>query len=235
MNCIVLGATGDIGACMAEEFAVASYQTHLVAQNEGRLKYLHAYLTRKNLISNTYVCDISQYENVCDVISAICHKANSIDIAINCSGLLGEQTEIYNSDVNVWQQVLATNLTGAYFAMRAVLPHMIRQKWGILINLTSNRAKYYRKQSADYSVSKFGIRALTNISDLECKPFGVRCFAINPGRVASKMRQMVAPEEDQSILNTPTEVASFCVKICDRSLYMALPCSMDYDKWKNKI
>lgn len=220
---------------MAKQFYSAGHEMYLLGRNLGGLKRLRTSIGDMEYRVSIYKCDISVHNQIHNSIREILRKADSIDIMINCSGILGEQAEIHASDITIWQKVLAVNLTGVYFAMRVVLPHMVKQRRGIVINLSSNRAKYYRERSGAYSVSKFGVEALTNIADLECQGYGVRCFAINPGRVATKMRRQVAPDEDQRTISTPEEIALFCLKVCNPAIYVKLPCSIDYDTWKDKM
>jgi len=235
MNCIIIGASKGIGRAISQRFTQAGYSTYLLARSEKILTELSKELQGENIFSHSYVCDISQNSQLQVVLNEIIGESGRVDVMINPSAILGELIEIHNYDIEEWKKVIDTNLNGAYYAMRHVLPHMISNKYGIVINFTSNLGKYPREKTGAYSVSKTGLDMLTSIADLESKNYSVRCFALNPGRVATEMRRQVAPDEDQSILTQPEDIADFCLKLCKRTDYLSLPCAIDYKEWKRKI
>ena len=235
MNCIIIGASKGIGRAISTKFTQHGYKTYLLARSEKILTDLCRELQGESVFTRSYVCDISQYNQLRVVLNEIIREAGNIDVLINPSAILGELIEIHNNDIEEWRKVIDINLNGAYFAMRLILPHMVTNNYGIVINFSSSMGKAYRKKAGAYGVSKAGVEALTNTADIECRDFSVRCFALNPGRVATGMRRQVAPDEDQRYLTMPDQIADFCLKICKSDRYLSFPCSIDYSEWKNKI
>jgi len=231
MNCIVTGASKGIGRATAEIFSQHGYKTFLLARSEKILKNLSKQLRG----THSYVCDVSRYNQFQVVVREIVRDSGQINVLVNAAAVLGNLSEIYKQDTNDWRQVIETNLNGSYYAMRLILPHMIANRSGIMVNFTSNMGRDYRKRAAAYGVSKSAVETLTNVADAECREHSVRCFALNPGRTATDMRRKVAPDEDRSILTKPQEIAEFILKLCETDRHLSLPCSIDYSEWKDKI
>lgn len=229
MTYVVFGAGGGIGSALAIGIIEAGYRPHLTVHTEQDVAAVEKKHIGSPLKPYVYSCDITNSREVRSTIESVIERSKSIDIVFNCTGILGEQVSISQTDIDDWNRVVSVNINGALYIMREVLPAMLRQKSGLIINLTSNRAKYFRIKGGAYNVTKFGLEALTNIADLECRMHGVRCIALNPGRVATLMRRLAAPDEDPSSITQPNDFAKYCVSISESLSYLKLPCSIDYD------
>jgi len=235
VNCLITGAGGGIGKAVAGKFLEAGYVTHLLVHDPAKKKRIEEELEALSGRAVVHIGDITVYDVLEKLTEQIIEHDQGLDVVINCAGLLGEQKSIRDSEVDTWKRVVEVNMNGAFYLIKCVLPHMIETQGGVFINLTSSRAKYYKAESGAYSVSKHGTEAVTNIADLESKEYGVRCLAVNPGRVATEMRRRVAPDEDPSTITQPEEFADFCLKLVGSDELSSLPCSIDYDDWKDRI
>src|SRR6185503_13993002 len=109
--------------------------------------------------------------------------------------------------VKEWDEVIQINLNGLFYVARAVLPVMLRQNSGRIINITSSVGRKGRACWGAYSVSKFGVEGLTQVLADELKETGIRVMALNPGGTRTGMRAAAYPDEDRSRLNDPSDVA----------------------------
>jgi NAD(P)-dependent dehydrogenase (short-subunit alcohol dehydrogenase family) len=106
-----------------------------------------------------------------------------------------------------WDEVIRINLNGLFYVTRAVLPGMIKQNSGRIINITSSVGRKGRAYWGAYSVSKFGVEGLTQVLADELKETDIRVMAFNPGGTRTRMRAAAYPDEDKNRLNDPRDVA----------------------------
>lgn len=115
-----------------------------------------------------------------------------IDILVNAAGTTAEQPVVGHSD-ELWAKIIDTNLTGAFRAIRAVLPGMIARRWGRIVNIGSTAASVGWKDNPAYCASKAGLLGLTRCVALEGAAHGVTCIMISPTWVETElMRRNVA-------------------------------------------
>lgn len=115
-----------------------------------------------------------------------------VDILVNAAGTTAEQPVVGHSD-ELWAKIVDTNLTGAFRAIRAVLPGMIGRRWGRIVNIGSTAATVGWRDNPAYCASKAGLLGLTRCVALEGAPHGVTCVMISPTWVETElMRRNVA-------------------------------------------
>lgn len=232
MTCIIFGALGGIGNALTNRMLEGGHETYLVVRRPQDIGRLGKSLSFAAGLIHSYACEMSCLSEIEEVTSMILQTAKTIDFMVNCVGVLGPQVAVHETSLANWTHVMKINLDATFLVMRMVLPTLLDNRQGIIMNLTSNRAKYFRRRSPAYSVSKFAVEALTNIADLESKDYGVRCLAVNPGRVATDMRRLAAPDEDPNSITSPRAFADFCFRLLTHADYMKLPCSIDFDSFQ---
>lgn len=127
--------------------------------------------------------DVSIEERVNRMVQKTIDALRRIDILVNnAGGSLGSyMTMICDLSVTDWSAVINTNVTGTFLCSRAVLRHMMQQKSGIIINLSSGMGTRARAGMGAYSAAKFAIEGLTQAMALETSSFNIRVNAIGPG------------------------------------------------------
>jgi 3-hydroxybutyrate dehydrogenase len=156
------------------------------------------------------------------------------DILVNAAGTTAEQPVVGHSD-ELWAKIVDTNLTGAFRAIRAVLPGMIARGWGRIVNIGSTAASVGWKDNPAYCASKAGLLGLTRCVALEGAPHGVTCVMISPTWVETELMrrnvaQVVAREgkgrsieeamdefrraNPQGRMMQPEEIAALAVFLC---------------------
>ncbi len=137
--------------------------------------------------------------DVCDAVSvdafmrSCTDSLGPVDILVNAAGITTEKGVVGHSDA-LWDQILNTNLTGAFRMTRACLPGMIERKWGRIINIGSTAATVGWKDNPAYCASKAGLLGLTRCVALEGAAHGVGCTMISPTWVETELMRVNTAE-----------------------------------------
>ncbi|MBA3565009.1 MAG: YciK family oxidoreductase [Gammaproteobacteria bacterium] len=141
------------------------------------------------------------------VAAAIESQYGRLDGLLHNAGILGDMSPIEHYDIEVWQRVLRVNLTAVFALTRACLPALKRSADASLLFTSSGVGRKGRAYWGAYSVSKFGVEALTDIlADETEENTRVRVNSINPGKTRTNMRRAAYPFEDSSTLVRPENI-----------------------------
>jgi len=173
------GLGREIALAYGEEGADVAVASRTPAEIEAVAKEISA-MGRKALATCTDVC---RQEQVDQMVRRTVEEFGKIDILVNSAGSAGEHGPVWKTTTEAWQLVLDTYLTGAFRCIKAVVPHMIKQKGGVIINLSSwvGQPYEYPVGFGAYSIAKWGIEGLTQLLSAELAEFKVRVNAIRPG------------------------------------------------------
>lgn len=127
-------------------------------------------------------CDLRNKKDVLAVVQKTKKYFPSIDILINNSGL-GVTPKIVDCTDEEWNMVMDTNLTGAFWMTREVLPTMIRNRSGYIINIASQAAKHGYANAGPYCASKFGLVGLSEALQVEVREYGIHVHSLCPALV----------------------------------------------------
>jgi NAD(P)-dependent dehydrogenase (short-subunit alcohol dehydrogenase family) len=184
---IITGAGRGIGKAIAFAFAregadvlVASRTLAEVAETAQQVRDLG-----RRAIPLTV--DVSDRDGVEMMIAAALDKFGKVDILVNNAGTCGPIGPLIDSDPERWLQTIRTNLFGVLFCSRAVLPFMIRQRRGKIINLSGGGATSPRPNFSAYAASKAATVRLTETLAEEVKGFNIQVNAIAPGAVNTRL------------------------------------------------
>lgn len=137
-------------------------------------------------------CDVSNSSSVTKMIRKIIEEHDKIDILINNAGIshVKQDERFFVEDIQdeIWHQVINTNLSGAFYTCKQVIPHMKRNHYGRIINISSASARFGGVlASVDYIASKAGLIGLTKGLAYELRNCGITVNAIAPGRIDTEM------------------------------------------------
>jgi 3-oxoacyl-[acyl-carrier protein] reductase len=217
---IVTGASRGIGRAIAERFATegASVVVNYVAGSKAADAVVDG-ITARGGTAVAIQADVSKRSSVDELIAATLARFGRIDILVNNAGVMITKAVMETSEDD-WDLTIDVNLKGAYLCSKAVVPVMIRQEGGTIINMSSNSGLYHPSamKFTEYVVSKAGLNGLTKAMALALGPH-IRVNAICPGWIRTDMVEAIDPEVQQRILDetalhrwgTPDDIAASAV------------------------
>ncbi|OMP67906.1 3-ketoacyl-ACP reductase [Domibacillus epiphyticus] len=183
-NAIITGAGRGIGRAIAQALAAEGVNVGLIARSEENLKKTAGEL---NDVKVAYAsADVSNLEEVTKAVDSLRSELGSIDILINNAGIakFGGFLEL---EADEWKNIIDVNLMGVYNVTRAVLPGLIEQKSGDIINISSTAGQKGAPVTSAYSASKFAVLGLTESLALEVRKHNIRVSALTPSTVATDL------------------------------------------------
>lgn len=145
------------------------------------------------------LADISRAEEVSRLVEEAVAALGRVDILVNNAGIARDQLLLRMSDAD-WDQVLAINLKGAFLCSRAVLRHMVRQRWGRIISIASVVGLMGNAGQANYAAAKAGLIGLTKTIAKEVASREITANAIAPGFIDTDMTRKLSPALKDEIL-----------------------------------
>ena len=200
---VITGAGQGIGAAIAHRFADQGARLALVDVNEEHLSQLANSLKDSGCEVLPIVTDVSNKEQVQQLVAQVIEKFGSIDVLVNNAGIIRDNL-IKNISEQDWDQVLNVNLKGAFLCCQAVFPTLKAQQSGKIVNIVS-RAWLGSIGQANYTASKGGLVSLTRSLALEFARFQINVNAVAPGLIDTPMTQgMPAEGRERLIRMQPT-------------------------------
>lgn len=185
---VITGASRGIGAAAALELASLGVNVVLAARTEAQTKSLADKISADGGHALAVVCDVSRYADLDATAQAAIKEYGSIDILVNNAGTVDPISRIADSDPAQWNKVVDINLKGVYNGVRAVLPGMLKQDSGVIINISSGAATNAMEGWSHYCATKAGVLSLTTCVHKEYAEHGIRCVGLSPGTVATDMQ-----------------------------------------------
>lgn len=204
---LITGAGRGIGRATAVLFARSGADVVICSRTESELRVTAQEIKKLGGRVSSHLVDVSDASTVENMITRTVKRHGHLDILVNNASILGPMSLLSGLSQKDWDEVIRVNLNGLFYVTRAVLPVMLRQNSGRIINITSSVGRKGRALWGAYSVSKFGVEGLTQVLADELKETGIRVMALNPGGTRTGMRAAAYPDEDPSRLHDPMDVA----------------------------
>lgn len=192
---IVTGGSRGIGASIVKELANKDYNIVLNYNNsEKQAKQIQKELLEKNIKIEIFKADVSKRENVKDLVKFALEKFKTIDVLINNAGI--DQVKMFMDITDEdWNKMIQTNLNSVFYCTQEVLPTMIHNKNGNIINISSIWGITGASCEVHYSVAKAGIDGMTKALAKELGPSNIRVNSIAPGAILTDMNSGYTNEE----------------------------------------
>ena len=183
---IVTGASMGIGKAIAEAFAKAHANVVIADINIDEANKTKEELSKYNTTILTYQLDVSNYDEFANMIADVKKQMRHIDILVNNAGIC-ESVSLVDMQQNTIDRMIKINLNGTVYGCKAVLPVMVEQKYGKIVNMSSVAAKLGSANSAVYSVTKAGVLELTACLAREYAKDNININCVLPGIIRTPL------------------------------------------------
>jgi 3-hydroxybutyrate dehydrogenase len=183
---LVTGASRGIGRAIALALAAAGADVALSARSQAELQQLATEIRASGRRALALTCDVTAPAEVERMAAAVAAEFGGVDILVNNAGAAASHKFIGHPD-ELWQRMLAVNLTGTYNVTKAIVPHMLGRGAGRIIMVASIAAKSGARYIAAYAAAKHGVLGLTRALAAELVDAGITVNAICPGYVDTPM------------------------------------------------
>lgn len=198
---LVTGATSGIGRATARILARNNYKIILCGRREDRLTELENELSEFTQI-HTLSFDVRNKTAVFESINSLPLAFSKIDVLINNAGNAHGLDSIQNGDLDDWDAMIDINVKGLLYVSKAIIPKMIEQKSGHIINIGSIAGKEVYPNGNVYCASKYAVDALNKSMRMDLNPFGIRVGAIHPGMVETEFSEVRFKGDTDRAANT---------------------------------
>lgn len=202
MRVVVTGASRGLGRALAEGFADEGARVVATATTTRRLEGTMARLRERGADAQAVPLDLRDRGSIAEAAAAAVAVLGRIDALVNNASLLGVRAPLADHPMDVWDEVVAVNLSGTMAFTQALIPAIVQG--GAIVNVTSGAAG--RAGWGAYGVSKLGLEGVTTMLREELTDTGIRCVAVNPGGLRTTMRAAAYPAEDPATVPHPSSV-----------------------------
>lgn len=195
---VVTGAGRGIGRAIAQALAAAGAAVVVAARTADEIQKTAALITEQGGRATAVTVDVGDRASVDGLVAQTLDAYGRVDILVNNAGIQGPIGPLVDNDPADWERTLRVNLFGTFLCSQAVLPHMIAQKSGKIINLSGGGATAPRPNFSAYGASKVAIVRLTETLAVEVEDHNIQVNAIAPGAVNTRMLDEVLEAADRA-------------------------------------
>ncbi len=196
---LVTGASQGIGRAIALALASDGYQVALAARNAANLAEVQAEIQAAGGIAESFILDIADEAAVKTGAKAVLARFGAVHALVNNAGITRD-TLVLRMKTTDFEDVLRSNLTGAFWLAQALLPAMMKARWGRIINITSVVGETGAAGQANYAASKAGLIGLTKALAREVASRGITVNAVAPGFIQTAMTDGLTVDQKAGIL-----------------------------------
>jgi len=191
---LVTGSSQGIGRACALELARAGATVALAARNLDKLTDVAAEITAAGGKAHTFALDVSSEESIKECAKAVIAHFGAVNILVNNAGITRDILALRMKRKD-WDDVLSTNLTGAFLMTQAVMSQMVKSRWGRIVNVTSVVGETGQAGQANYAASKAGLIGLTKSLARELASRSITVNAVAPGFIETAMTEVLTEEQ----------------------------------------
>ena len=197
-NAIITGGAQGFSLDIAKRFIKSGSKVRIWDIDEEELKKAKKEIDNINLEYD--VVDVAKFQQVQDTVDKI-SKSSKIDILINSAGITGPTAELWNYNNNDWLKIIDINLNGTFYCCKAVVPHMIKNNYGRIVNIASVSGKDGNANASAYSSSKAAVIGLTKSLGKELALKNIAVNAVTPAGANTRILNQMSKEHVQRMLS----------------------------------
>ena len=195
---IITGGAQGFGLDIAKRFIQSGSKVRIWDIDEKQLKDAIDQINNINLEYD--VVDVSDFNQVKETVEKIA-KNNKIDILINSAGITGPTAELWNYNNDDWLKIIDINLNGTFYCCKAVVPHMIKNNYGRIVNIASVSGKDGNANASAYSSSKAAVIGLTKSLGKELALNNIAVNVVTPAGANTRILNQMSKEHVQRMLS----------------------------------
>ena len=195
---IITGGAQGFGLDSAKRFIQSGSKVRIWDIDEKQLKDAFDQINNVNLEYD--VVDVSDFNQVKETVEKIA-KNNKIDILINSAGITGPTAELWNYNNDDWLKIIDINLNGTFYCCKAVVPHMIKNNYGRIVNIASVSGKDGNANASAYSSSKAAVIGLTKSLGKELALNNIAVNVVTPAGANTRILNQMSKEHVQRMLS----------------------------------
>ena len=213
---IITGGAQGFGLDIAKRFLNSGAKAIIWDIDENELKKVIKTIDDPNLSYN--VVDVSNFKNVKETVIEIT-KSSKIDILINNAGVTGSTSSLWNYDVDEWNKIIQVNLMGTFNCCKCIVPYMMKNDYGRIVNVASVAGKDGNANASAYSSAKAGVIGLTKSLGKELADKNIAVNAVTPAGAKTRILDQMSKEHVARMLSKVPrgrflEIEEFTSLIC---------------------
>lgn len=218
---LVTGASQGIGRACAVALAASGATVALAARNEAKLAEVAAEIEAAGGKAAAFALDVASEESIKGGAKAILDRFGKVEILVNNAGITRDDL-VLRMKRSDWDDVLSTNLTGAFLLTQAVLRAMLKNRWGRIINISSVVGRTGQAGQVNYAATKAGLIGMTQSLAREVAARGITVNAVAPGYIETPMTAVLTQEQTAAMMAAiPLGRAGTDADIANAVLYLA--------------
>jgi NAD(P)-dependent dehydrogenase (short-subunit alcohol dehydrogenase family) len=190
---IVTGGARGIGYATAQRLLESGASVAIWDIDAGRLSEAAATLSGSTKLT-TSIVELTDETSVASAVRAVIEAHGRIDILVNNAGITGGNGPLWELAPDVWRRVVDVNLIAPYLTCRAVIPEMLKRRWGRIVNVASIAGKEGNPNASHYSASKAGLIGLTKSLGKELAESGILVNCITPAAAKTEIFDQMTQE-----------------------------------------
>ena len=213
---IITGGAQGFGLDIAKRFLKSGAKVIIWDIDANELKKVLKNANNSNLSCN--VVDVSNFKNVKETVDEII-KSSNIDILINNAGITGSTSSLWDYDIEEWNKIVQINLMGTFNCCKSVVPNMIKNNYGRIVNVASVAGKDGNANASAYSSAKAGVIGLTKSLGKELADKNIAVNAVTPAGAQTRILNQMSKEHVAKMLSKVPrgrflEIEEFTSLIC---------------------
>jgi len=183
---IITGASRGLGKAIAKKFVEEGATVIICDINEEALKSTFDELRSISSNVDWFITDVTNETDIKNMVTSVLDKYKQIDVLVNNAGI-SKEIPLNEMSMDIWDKIIEVNLRSVVLCTKAVLPHMMENKKGNIVNISSAAALRGLPGSSAYSASKAGVICLSQSLGDEVRPHGIRVNTVCPGPMDTEL------------------------------------------------